>query len=260
MQAAGPFVAVNCTALPDTLFESELFGYKAGAFTDAKKDKPGRFDQAQGGTILLDEIGDISLAVQAKLLRVLERKQYEPLGSVEPVHTNARVIAATHHNLYQMVQEGKFREDLYYRINVVRLALPPLRDRKEDIPLLVDHFIERFNLLNGKEILGVSREVSALLMIYDWRGNIRELENTIEHAFVMCRGELIRRECLPERILLRDKNVPGPSSLVLKDIEKQAITQALERNEWNKSRTAGELCIHKNTLRRKILRLGIVRN
>jgi PAS domain S-box-containing protein len=260
MHAAGPFVAVNCSALPDTLFESELFGYKAGAFTDAKKDKPGRFDQARGGTILLDEIGDISLAVQAKLLRVLERKQYEPLGSVEPVHTNARVIAATHHNLYQMVQQGKFREDLYYRINVVRLALPPLRERKEDIPLLIDHFIERFNLLSGKEILDVSREVSALLMLYDWHGNVRELENTIEHAFVMCRGELIRRECLPERILPRNKNVQAPPSLVLKNIEKQAIFQALERNQWNKSKTAKELCIHKNTLRRKILRLGIVRN
>jgi transcriptional regulator with PAS, ATPase and Fis domain len=253
-------VAVNCSALPDTLFESELFGYKAGAFTDAKKDKPGRFDQAQGGTILLDEIGDISLAVQAKLLRVLERKQYEPLGSVEPVHTTARVIAATHHNLYQMVREGNFREDLYYRINVVRLALPPLRERKEDIPLLVDHFIKRFNILNGREILSVSGEVLALLMLYDWHGNIRELENTIEHAFVMCREEFIRREFLPERILPQNKHVQNPPSLVLKDIEKQAIAAALERNQWNKSRAAGELGIHKNTLRRKILRLGIAQN
>jgi transcriptional regulator with PAS, ATPase and Fis domain len=243
--------------LPDNLFESELFGYKVGAFTDAKKDKPGRFDQAQEGTILLDEIGDISLAVQAKLLRVLEQKVYEPLGSVEPVHTNTRVIAATHNNLYQMVLDGNFREDLYYRINIVRLVLPPLRDRKEDIPSLIDHFIGRFNLLNGKEILGVSQEALAVLMLYDWQGNVRELENTIEHAFVMCRGELIRREHLPGRFLPIGKEVQPPPSLVLKDIEKEAITRALERNQWNKSKTARELGIHKNTLRRKIIRFKI---
>ena len=259
-QAKGPFVAVNCSALPDTLFESELFGYKAGAFTDAKKDKPGRFDQAREGTILLDEIGDISLAVQAKLLRVLEQKVYEPLGSVEPVHTNTRVIAATHHNLYQMVMDGNFREDLYYRINIVRLVLPPLRERKEDIPSLVDHFIERFNLINGKEILGISQEALALLMLYDWRGNVRELENTIEHAFVMCREKLLRREHLPGRVFPLDKKNQAHPSLGLKDIEKEAITQALERNQWNKSKTARELCIHKNTLRRKIIRFEISEN
>lgn len=259
-QAKGPFVAVNCSALPDSLFESELFGYKVGAFTDAKKDKPGRFDQAQKGTILLDEIGDISLAVQAKLLRVLEQKVYEPLGSVEPVRTNARVIAATHHNLYQMVQNGNFREDLYYRINIVRLVLPPLRDRKEDIPSLTDHFVERFNVLNGKEILGVSQEALALLMLYDWQGNVRELENTIEHAFVMCREKLIRREHLPGRFLPLDKKIEGPPSRVLKDIEREAISQALERNQWNKSKTARELGIHKNTLRRKIIRFNVSEN
>jgi PAS domain S-box-containing protein len=258
--AKGPFVAVNCSALPDNLFESELFGYKVGAFTDAKKDKPGRFDQAQDGTILLDEIGDISLPVQAKLLRVLEQKIYEPLGSVKPVHTNTRVIAATHRNLYQMVRDGSFREDLYYRINIVRLVLPPLRERKEDIPALIDHFIERFNLLNGKEILGVSQEALALLMLYDWQGNVRELENTIEHAFVMCREELIRREHLPGRFLPIKKGIQATHSLVLKDIEKEAITRALERNQWNKSKTARELGIHKNTLRRKIIRFEIAEN
>jgi sigma-54 dependent transcriptional regulator, acetoin dehydrogenase operon transcriptional activator AcoR len=258
--AKGPFVAVNCSALPDNLFESELFGYKVGAFTDAKKDKPGRFDQAQEGTILLDEIGDISLAVQAKLLRVLEQKVYEPLGSVEPVHTNARVIAATHRNLYQMVRDGNFREDLYYRINIVRLELPPLQERKEDIPALADHFIERFNVLNRKEILGVSREALALLMLYDWKGNVRELENTIEHAFVMCSEALIRQEHLPGRFLPLGKDIQAPPSLELKDIEKEAITQALKRNQWNKSKTARELNIHKNTLRRKIIRFEISEN
>jgi PAS domain S-box-containing protein len=260
MNAAGPFVAVNCGALPDTLVESELFGYRAGAFTDAKKDKPGRFDQARGGTILLDEIGDISLAVQAKLLRVLERKEYEPLGAVEPVRTDARVIAATHRDIYQQVKDGKFREDLYYRINVVSLYLPPLKERKEDIPLLTNHFIERFNTLKGGKIVGISQEALAVLMLYDWPGNVRELENTIEHAFVMCRGEFIRLDHLPRRVLPEHKEIQVVPSMTLKGVEKQAIIQALERNQWKKVKSAKELGIDKNTLRRKIIRLGIVKS
>ena len=260
MNAVGPFVAVNCGALPDTLVESELFGYRAGAFTDAKKDKPGRFDQARGGTILLDEIGDISLAVQAKLLRVLERKEYEPLGAVEPVRTDARVIAATHRDLYQQVKDGKFREDLYYRINVVCLYLPPLRERKEDIPLLTNHFIERFNTLKGREIIGISQDVLVALMLYDWPGNVREFANTIEHAFVMCRGELIKLDNLPRRVLSEDKEIQVIPSMTLKGIEKQAIIQALERNQWKKVKSAKELGIDKNTLRRKIIRLGIAKS
>jgi len=260
MNAVGPFVAVNCGALPDTLVESELFGYRAGAFTDAKKDKPGRFDQARGGTILLDEIGDISLAVQAKLLRVLERKEYEPLGAVEPVRTDARVIAATHRDLYQQVKDGKFREDLYYRINVVSLHLPPLKERKEDIPLLTNHFIERFNTLKGREIIGISQDVLVALMLYDWPGNVREFANTIEHAFVMCRGELIKLDNLPRRVLPEDKEIQVIPSMTLKGIEKQAIIQALERNQWKKVKSAKELGIDKNTLRRKIIRLGIAKS
>ena len=260
MNAVGPFVAVNCGALPDTLVESELFGYRAGAFTDAKKDKPGRFDQARGGTILLDEIGDISLAVQAKLLRVLERKEYEPLGAVEPVRTDARVIAATHRDIYQQVKDGKFREDLYYRINVVSLHLPPLKERKEDIPLLTNHFIERFNALKGGKLIGISQEALAVLMLYDWPGNVRELENTIEHAFVMCRGEFIRLDHLPRRVLPEDKEIQVVPSMTLKGVEKQAIIQTLERNQWKKVKSAKELGIDKNTLRRKIIRLGIVKS
>ena len=255
--ASGPFVAVNCGALPDTLVESELFGYKAGAFTDAKKDKPGRFDQAQGGTILLDEIGDISPAVQAKLLRGLERKEYEPLGSVEPVQTDARVIAATHRNLNQLVKEGKFREDLYYRINVVSLYLPPLRERKEDVPLLTNHFVDRYNVLVGRELIGVSQEALAVFMLYDWPGNVRELENTIEHAFVMCQDELIQVGHLPKRVLPEDNEIHIVPSMTLKEIEKQAIIRTLERNSWKKVKSAKELGIDKNTLRRKIIRLGI---
>ncbi len=180
------FVAVNCGALPDTLLESELFGYKAGAFTDARQDKLGRFALADGGTLLLDEIGDVSPAMQVRLLRVLQERVYEPLGSVEPVKADVRLIAATNKDLGKLVRKGVFREDLYYRIHVIRLALPNLRDRREDIPLLVEHFIAKFNRLQGKDVVGVSDEVLARLMDHDYPGNVRELENIIEHAFVLC--------------------------------------------------------------------------
>jgi len=250
-------VAVNCSALPDTLIESELFGYKAGAFTDAKKDKPGRFDQAQDGTILLDEIGDISPSVQTKLLRVLEKKEYEPLGAVKPIKLNTRIIAATHRNLHQQVLDGNFREDLYYRINVVRIALPPLRDRKEDITLLTHHFIERFNSLLGRSMAGISQEGLAILMLHDWPGNVRELENAIEHAYVMCRGELISPEHFPSRICPKGERIGKASGMTLRAWEKQAILSALEQNQWKKMKTAKELDIDKNTLRRKIIRHGI---
>lgn len=253
----GPFLAVNCGALPDTLVESELFGYRAGAFTDAKTNKPGRFEQARDGTLLLDEIGDISPAMQVRLLRVLENKTFEPLGSNQPIDTNARIIVATHHNLEDLVKKGTFREDLYYRINVVKLSLPPLADRKEDIPLLVDHFIERFNRLTGKNIAGISQRAIAILMLHEWPGNIRELENAIEHAFVLCREDIIHVACLPDCILPPTALNPILPGLTLKEIERRAIQQALERNRGKKVATAKELGINKNTLRRKILRLGI---
>ena len=254
----GSFVAVNCAALPDTLVESELFGYRAGAFTDARKDKPGRFAQARDGTIFLDEIGDVSPAIQIRLLRVVENRQYEPLGATESVHTNARIITATHRDLEKLIQEGKFREDLFFRINVVKLSLPSLAERKEDIPLLVNHFIDRFNHLNSKNVLGISQEAMAALMLHNWPGNVRELENTIEHAFVLCRKDLIRREHLPDRILPEDSTSPVLSSgLTLKEIEKRAILRVLQKNNWKRVATARELGIDKNTLRRKIQRLGI---
>lgn len=257
-QRDGPFVAVNCGALPDNLCESELFGYKAGAFTDAKKDKPGRFSLAQDGTIFLDEIGDISQAVQIRLLRVLEEKVYEPLGSTKQIKTNARVIAATHRDMEKLVQEGRFREDLYFRINVIKMVLPPLCERREDIPLLVDHFIQHFNDMTGRKIVGMTQEAMAALMLYDWPGNVRELENAIEHAFVLCKGELIRLECLPEQLIPKNGSMLVPTGLTLKEIEKRAIQQALERNQWKKVATARELGIDKNTLRRKIHRLNIM--
>ena len=254
----GSFVAVNCAALPDTLVESELFGYRAGAFTDAKKNKPGRFAQAQDGTIFLDEIGDVSPAIQIRLLRVVENRQYEPLGATESVHTNARIITATHRDLEKLVREGMFREDLFFRINVVKLSLPSLAERKEDLPLLVNHFIDRFNHLNSKNVLGISQEAMAALMLHNWPGNVRELENTIEHAFVLCRKDLIRREHLPDRILPEDSTLPVLfSGLTLKKIEKRAIRRALQKNNWKRVATARELGIDKNTLRRKIQRLGI---
>ena len=253
----GPFVAVNCGALPDTLIESELFGYKTGAFTDAKKDKPGRFARAQDGTIFLDEIGDISQASQIRLLRVLEEKAYEPLGSVKTASTNARVVVATRRKLAEMVEENKFREDLYFRINVIKLTLPTLSERKEDIPLLVYHFIERFNNEKGKKIQGLTQDAMAVMVLHDWPGNIRELENAIEHAFVLCNEELIHLYHLPDELWPQDDVALITTRLTLREIEKRAIIQALQRNNWKKASTARELGVHKNTLRRKIIRHGI---
>jgi PAS domain S-box-containing protein len=253
----GLFVAVNCGALPDTLIEAELFGYKAGAFTDARRDKPGRFALAQNGTIFLDEIGDISPAVQVRLLRVLQQKVYEPLGSGIPVPTNASVIAATHRRLEDLVKAEKFRDDLYFRINVFRISLPPLADRKEDIPLLVNHFIERFNHQKGRTVAGLSRDAMAALMLNDWPGNVRELENAIEHAFVLCQGDIIRIEDLPEHLISAGNAVSVPAGLTLQDIEKKSILQALQRHQGKKVATARELGIDKNTLRRKMIRHAI---
>lgn len=253
----GPFVPVNCGALPDTLIESELFGYKAGAFTDAKKDKPGRFERAQNGTIFLDEIGDISRALQVRLLRVLENKVYEPLGAVKPSKTNARVVVASHRSLEKLVEEKKFREDLYFRVNVMKLTLPGLSKRKEDIPLLVEYFLDRLNRKKKKKVLGLTPEAMAALMFYDWPGNIRELENAVEHAFILCKEDLIGLRYLPDKILVEINATFAGRDTTLKEIEKTAILKALRRNNWKKLRTAKELGINKNTLRRKIVSYGI---
>jgi PAS domain S-box-containing protein len=253
------FVAINCGALPDTLLESELFGYKAGAFTDARKDRPGRFAIADGGTIFLDEIGDISPAMQMRLLRVLQERVFEPLGSVEPVPVDVRVVTATHRDLWRCVRQGTFREDLFYRINVFRVDLPPLRDRREDIPLLVVRFIEGFNRLQGKDVAGVSDDALSVLMRHDFPGNVRELENAIEHAFVLCQGGLIELRHLPREIL--DAADAPPVKLhagaTLHSIEAMHIADALRRHEGNRKEAAAELGIHPTTLRRKIRALGI---
>jgi PAS domain S-box-containing protein len=253
----GPLVTVNCGALPDTLLEAELFGYKAGAFTDARKDKPGRFAMAEGGTIFLDEIGDVSPAMQVRLLRVLQERTYEPLGGTEPVRADVRIIAATNRNLDSLVRDGAFRRDLYYRINVVRLTVPPLRDRREDIPLLVDHFIDHFNRLTGKSIQGVSAEVMAILMQHDFPGNVRELENIMERAFVLCRGTVINARHLPEQLRPSQRGGQIEQIKSLDELEARFIGEALRRNGWNRLATARELGIHKTTLWRKIKRLGI---
>jgi PAS domain S-box-containing protein len=252
-------VTVNCGALPDTLLESELFGHKAGAFTDAKRDRKGRFTLADGGTIFLDEIGDVSPALQVRLLRVLQDGTYEPLGGTEPLKANVRVIAATNRNLDELVRQGTFRQDLYYRVNVVRLELPPLRERKEDIPLLVEHFITHFNRLREKDVTGLAPEVLAILMEHDYPGNVRELENIIEHAFVLCPGGMIEPRHLPERLRPAGAAEAGLAggARTLKEIEARFIRDALARNNWNRLATARELGIHKSTLFRKIKSLGI---
>lgn len=254
-----PLVAVNCGALPDTLLESELFGYKSGAFTDAKKDKTGYFARAEKGTIFLDEIGDISPALQVKLLRVLQEKTYEPLGATSSVNADVRVIAATNRDLELLVREEKFRSDLFYRLNVVQIKLPPLRERKEDIPLLADFFIQRFNKLKGKSILGLSPDAVMVLMKHDYPGNIRELENIIEFAFILCQEGFILPEHLPEKFRkgASSGKVELDSKLTMEEVKKQAILSALERNNWKRMATCRELGISKGTLRRMIERYDI---
>jgi transcriptional regulator with PAS, ATPase and Fis domain len=256
-RADNAFITVNCGAIPDTLLESELFGYKAGAFTDARRSKAGRFTLAQGGTIFLDEIGDVSAAIQAKLLRVLQDKVFEPLGGVQSIKADVRIITATNTNLRELVHQGRFRTDLYYRINVFRLDLPPLRERMEDIPLLANHFIARFSVLKGKEISGVSEEALAILMKHEYPGNVRELENIIEHAFVLCPGGMIQTEHLPDELQPKPSPRKRETLGLLSEYEKELIVNALRRNEWNRLKTAKELGIHKTTLFRKIRKLNI---
>ena len=255
----GPFVAVNCGALPETLLESELFGYKAGAFTGAVRDKPGRFALAREGTIFLDEIAEIGPPIQVKLLRVLQERVYEPLGATRSEKTEARVIVATNRDLSERMRTGEFREDLYYRVNVVRVELPPLRRRKEDIPLLAGQFIERFNRLQGKSVQALSAGALALLMAHDWPGNIRELENVIERAFILCADGEIGVEHLPaELTALRSDPAARPGIRQAHEaLDAQAIRAALERHGGNRTATARDLGIHKTTLFRKMIKLGL---
>ena len=251
----GPHIKLNCAALPETLLESELFGYTKGAFTDAKRDKPGQFSLANDGTLMLDEISEMPVALQVKLLRVLNNGEYRPLGSAKTLYTNARIIAATNANPEELIAEGRFREDLYYRLNVVELQIPPLRERPEDVPLLVNHYLRRFQKKSRKKILRVSPDAIAVLRKCPFPGNVRELENAIEHAFVMCHGDEILVEHLPQHIVAQSASngTVRPEAAT----EKESILRALERNHGNKSRAAVELGMHRSTLWRKIKTFGI---
>jgi PAS domain S-box-containing protein len=259
-RAEGPFVAVNCGALPDSLLEAELFGYLKGAFTDARADKPGRFARARGGTIFLDEIGEISQAMQVRLLRVLQERVYEPLGAVEPVAADVRVVAATNRDLQAMVAEGSFRLDLYYRLNVVRLHLPPLRDRPEDIPLLAEHFIDRLNRLQGRHVSGITETALAVLARHRFPGNVRELENVIERAFITSGSGPIDLEHLPEELHTPAAASPasaGQAASPLARAEAEALAEALRRHRGNRAAVAAELGIHRATLYRKMVAHGL---
>jgi transcriptional regulator with PAS, ATPase and Fis domain len=255
----GPFVAVNCGALPEALLESELFGYKTGAFTGAQKDKPGRFALARRGTLFLDEIGELSPPLQVKLLRVLQEKRYEPLGSTHSEDADVRVIAATHRDLAAMVENDTFRRDLYYRIKIINLKLPSLRERREDIPVLIEQFINSYNAVQNKQVTGVSPDVLALLMALPYPGNIRELQNIIEHAFVMLSDGEIELSHLPEDVVpLTNENACRAGLRGLKDgVEVQTIRDAIARNGGNRLLAAQDLGVHKSTLFRRIKQLGI---
>jgi Nif-specific regulatory protein len=260
-RANKPFIKVACASLPENLLESELFGYERGAFTGANERKPGRFELANGGTLFLDEIGDMTLSTQVKLLRVLQEKEFERLGGTQSVKTDVRVICATHRDLEKMVKDGRFREDLYYRINVFPVALPPLRDRKEDIPLLADHFIEKYSKENKKKIKGINRAALDMLLSYNWPGNVRELENVMERAVVLCKKDLVSPPELPV-------NLQKPSEVnftsdgmtlpaLIGSIEKQRIVDAIAKYKTQKA-AAKALGITERMLGYKIKNYKIV--
>jgi PAS domain S-box-containing protein len=256
-----PYVVVNCGTLPTNLFESELFGYMQGAFTDAKQDKPGRIAVAEGGTIFFDEIGELQPETQVKLLRILQEREYDPLGSVKPRQANVRIVAATNKRLSKLVSQGRFRDDLYFRLAVVRLTIPPLAERREDIPHLVQHFIQRFNAKQGKRVQGVTPAVMETVMRYDFPGNARELENLVEYCFVLCHNGLIGVEHLPEDFqsrVRRTASASQPGAMPpLQQSEAEAIRVALRRNEGHQGRAAKELGISRTTLWRKMNKHGI---
>ncbi len=259
----GKFLPVHCAALPETLLESELFGYEKGAFTGAAETKRGRFELADGGTLFLDEIGEIPLSIQVKLLRVLENREFERIGGVETIHTDVRVVAATNRDLEKMVAEGTFREDLFYRLNVVSVTLPPLRDRKEDIPQLVRHFMEKFAEENGKTGMTIDESAMAALTAYRWRGNIRELKNCIENMVVLCRTKELSINNVPANI--REEISPGITKKLLKNgdncdlacNERALIERALNECGGNRTRAAEKLGISRRTLHRKLHEYGI---
>lgn len=260
LRADKPFVKVNCTALPDTLLESELFGHEKGAFTGAAERKLGRFERAHGGTIFLDEIGDFSLNLQVKLLRVIQFREFERVGGLETIKTNVRIVVATHKNLEEQIKEGLFREDLYYRINVFPIYMPPLRERKDDIMLLADYFLERIAAENNKNISRISTPAIDMLTRYHWPGNIRELENCIERAVLLCNDDVIRSEHLPPSLQMVKKTEPvAQRSLteIIENKERELIVDALKKFDGSQRKTAKGLGISERILGYKIKKYGI---
>jgi Nif-specific regulatory protein len=263
-RAKGPFIAVNCAAIPETLLEAELFGYERGAFTGATQRKPGRFELAAGGTLFLNEIGDMSPVLQAKLLQVLQDKQFERLGGTETITTDARIVAATNQDLERLIAEGRFRSDLFYRLNVYPIALPPLRERQEDLGPLTMFFLKNFSQKLRKEVVGISKDALGLLERYSWPGNVRELENVLERAVILSQGTIVTAQDLPS---LRDHlRAPTLSSdvfrlpsggLVLADVEKTLIRQALDQSHQNKSHAAKLLGLSRTQLRTRMRHFGL---
>ena len=261
----GSFVAVNCAALSENLLESELFGHEKGAFTGADRQRKGRFEQANGGTLFIDEVGDVPLGAQVKLLRVLQEREFERVGGNETIKVDVRIVAATNKNLEKMVETGEFREDLFYRLNVIPLFIPPLRNRKEDIPTLISHFLSRYASSLNKDVNGISKEAMDILMKYDYPGNVRELENAIERSVVMARGSLITTEDLPVHIKsaqIEQKShevVYSNKSLneMVENLEQRLIADALDKSDGNQSKAAEMLGISERNLRYKLKKYGM---
>jgi transcriptional regulator with PAS, ATPase and Fis domain len=254
-RSKGPLVVINCGALPEPLLEAEIFGAKRGAYTGAVENRPGRLEMAQGGTLFLDEIGDLPLPLQVKLLRVLENKEYQPLGARQPQKADVRFVAATHRNLESMVEEGTFRRDLFFRLNVVNLRIPSLRERQEDIPLLIDMALDRFNHRYGKKIRGFSSEALQFLLSYSYPGNVRELLNIVEQSVILCRAGEIGIDHLPSFISPHDAAVAATSGSAQPTRER--LQEILDRHDWNKSKAARELGIDRTTLWRWMKRYGM---
>ena len=250
-----PFVAINCSALPETLLESELFGHEKGSFTGAVTSKKGKFELANHGTMLLDEISEMDIQLQSKLLRVLQEREIDRIGGMEPIPVDVRIIATTNRDIEKQIRDGRFREDLFYRLNVVPFHLPPLRDRRDDIPLLAQHFIEKYNRLDGRNVKGLTEEVVELLMQKPWKGNVRELENVIERALLMCKGDLIQKDDLlthDKSDAAEDVKLPFIPTVSLKEMEKKVIFSALDQTDGNRTRAADILGISVRTLRNKL--------
>ncbi len=255
-QRYGPFVATSCGALPETLLESELFGYEKGAFTGADRTKKGRFELAHGGTLFLDEVGDISIKTQIKLLRALQEKSFSRLGGTEPIKVDLRLVSATNRDLVAAIEDGSFRSDLYYRLNVVTIQLPPLRERKDDVPLLAAHFINKYNVEFNKQFDRVNRKAMDFLMDYHWPGNVRELENVIERAIVIAQGPEVKIDHLP---FCNVEAIPTEDPQSLQEVERLHIEKMLQRNDWNIAKTARLLNIDRSTLHKKIKKFDLER-